>query len=323
MDLHWRDISDETGVDNYLEFEVLNSEKPAIRLIAGTDLQFKIIKNSNDLLWGRIASDYYGCWALRSKNNWSVDEMPVPPITSAIVEESKSQTDKGKFEFWSKYFLNELQRSKSSFLFDGFWELTEEWKQENSTNYNNWRKIDFDFSVNNQQPVWIDWDFGNALKVIRLKEPNHNDSGRIKWWKKKVIEGSCPPILTWFVSSLDSLIIIDGHDRLSAFEALGFQPQFLIINSVRKEPKEVDKAKQKGILESLSKRNINPEKKGLTVERLNYLLLDAFDDNPFRRPTTKSNGKSGLSDSWVKEVSNFKGDRSVDQEELEAMLIGD
>ncbi|MCG8384180.1 MAG: hypothetical protein MJA30_01465 [Cytophagales bacterium] len=323
MNLHWRNISNETGIENHLEVKVSNSEKPAIRLIAGTNLQFKIVKDSNDLLWGRIASDYYGCWALRGKNNWAVDEMPIPPITSSTVEESKSQLSKDRIGFWAKYFLNELKISKSSILFDGTWELTEAKKNETATNHKNLRKVDYDFTINDQQPVWMDWDFGNALKVIRLKEKQPTETGRIKWWKKKVAEDSCPPILTWFVASLDSLVVVDGHDRLSAYEALNIQPQFLIINSVRKEPKEVDKGKQQGILDSLAKRNLNPEKKGLTVERLNYLLLDAFDDSAFRRPITKSNGKAGLSESWIKEVSSFKLDSSIDQEELEAMLVGD
>lgn len=323
MDLHWRNISIETGIDNHLEIEVSNSNAPGIRLIAGTNMQFKIVKNSKGILWGRIASDYYGCWALRGKNNWKIDEMPVPPISSTIIERSKSVPDKDRIEFWSKHFLNELKQSKSSFLFDGTWELTEERKKVITSTNKNWRRVDYDFTINDPQPTWVDWDFGKDLKVIRLKEKNHFATGRIKWWKKKVAENSCPPILTWFVSSLDSLVVIDGHDRLSAYESLNMQPKFLIINFVIKEPKEVDLGKQKGILDSLSKSNGDSEKKGLTVERLNRLLLDAFDDSPFRRPISKSTAKKGFSKSWVAEVSSFRTNKSIDQEELEAMLVGD
>ncbi len=223
MDFHWRNISDETGIDNHFEIKVSNSEKPTIRLIAGANFQFKIINDSKNLLWGRIASDYYGCWALRSNNQLEIDEMPIPPITSKLIEKSKLVTAENRFEFWFKYFLKTLEKSKSSFLFDGDWEVTEAKIINVSITDKKWRTVDYNFNLNSQQPTWIDWDFGMALKVIRLKE-QRRESGRIKWWRKKVIEGSCPPILTWFVSSLDSLVVIDGHDRLTAFELESLRP---------------------------------------------------------------------------------------------------
>ena len=71
--------------------------------------------------------------------------------------------------------------------------------------------------LDTQQPgsvQWLNW-VPSGLKLITL-HPVDPVAGRLKWWRKTAREGCLPPILLWFVASLDSYVVIDGHYRLQA-----------------------------------------------------------------------------------------------------------
>ena len=327
MNLHWKDINSELNNWSHLEIEIEGATKPAIRIVAGSDLKFKIQHNAIPLAWGRIASDYYGCWYLRNQFEWNKDEAPIAPITSSDVERSlEYQSEQERLKYWSIFFLDSLSKSSSSILYNGIWELSVAQHYENinpSLNSKNWKIFNPEEVFYPQRPVWIDWDFGNDLRLLSLKSQPSEDNGRMKWWRKKVREGACPPILAWFISSLDSLVIIDGHCRMRAYELESSKPTVLVLNAIQKIEVKTDKAKQESIIRGLENREIHPLKKDIPVDQINRLLIDAFDDRPYNRPITISIAKTDFAREWLDEMLKFKNDSEIDQEELEGMIAGE
>lgn len=55
----------------------------------------------------------------------------------------------------------------------------------------------------------------------------------MKAWRKVAREGLLPPLLLYFVSGMDSWLVLDGHDRLLAARLEGAAPKALVLSSVR------------------------------------------------------------------------------------------
>ncbi|UQA92281.1 hypothetical protein [Streptomyces halobius] len=61
------------------------------------------------------------------------------------------------------------------------------------------------------------------------------DAPRVKAHRRQHHEGILPPALLWWVGGLDSLVLLDGHDRLAAALAEGGRPAALALARERPE----------------------------------------------------------------------------------------
>ncbi|WP_143017450.1 hypothetical protein [Catalinimonas alkaloidigena] len=326
MKLYWKDTN--TNVDRWpqLEIEISEATKPAIRVMAGSGLKFKIQHDNMPIAWGRVASDYYGCWYLRNQFEWNKVEAPITPITSNDVERSlEHQTERERLTYWGKFFLDALSKSNATIFYNGTWELSVALHDESHVSpfsSKHWKRFNSEKVFYPQRPLWIDWDFRNTSPLLSLKSQPSEDNGRTKWWRKKVREGTCPPVLAWFISALDSFVIIDGHCRMQAYELEHIKPTVLVLNAIQKVKITPDRATQESILRGLENRKIHPLKKDISVDLMNSLLISAFDDRPYNRPITSSIAKRDFAKEWLDELLQFKNDSDIDQEELEGMIAG-
>ena len=110
---------------------------------------------------------------------------------------------------------------------------------------------------------------------MALRDPSAEDSGRVKAWRKVAREGLLPPALLYFVSGLDSWLVLDGHDRLLAARLEGVAPTALTLSSVRTRtwtPNPEEHARTQNALE----RQLETEPDAARVRGINTRLIALY-----------------------------------------------
>jgi hypothetical protein len=69
--------------------------------------------------------------------------------------------------------------------------------------------------------------------VLPLRRLPPVDAGRVKSYRRQLREGILPPVLLWWVSGLDTLLVVDGHDRIAAALAEGTVPEVLVLSAAQ------------------------------------------------------------------------------------------
>ncbi|MEU5943734.1 hypothetical protein ABZ807_32315 [Micromonospora sp. NPDC047548] len=79
----------------------------------------------------------------------------------------------------------------------------------------------------------LDWyGHGGSGLVLPMRPMSRHDDARVKAYRKQVRDGTVPPILLWWVSSLDCYLLLDGHDRLAACLAEVVEPPLVTLTAV-------------------------------------------------------------------------------------------
>lgn len=151
---------------------------------------------------------------------------------------------------------------------------------------------------------------------ILLYHPPHLppvDDGRVKWWRKKVRENSCPPLLVWYQSQLQGYLLIDGHARLQAYLAENTVPDVLVITPIFKKSYPLDLDKRLNILKSLQN-NLTHSKHPMPLDRVNEVLVQAFNDNV--RFSAKGSAKPihNLDEIWLKDIKSLWENKVIDEQ---------
>jgi len=297
--MNWIDIINNSYLWSGLRFEINQGISGEYQLESGINCRFKLQSKENPILWGTFGSEYWGVWILNNKIDWKLKDMPVKPINSATVEESKNAD---YYKFWSRFFAKQLSNESQSILSSGLWTITIgstfENRMANTSEFIN----DIENAFDKENPRWIDWDIGRNGSIVALKNEPNKENGRVKWFRKLVREESCPPVLVWYLSCIDGYVILDGHSRLKAFQLESSDVKFLVLNSVIKEEIKRDSKVQKNILLALEKRQNNQVKQKMNVEEVNKLLISAFDTRPYCRPITNAKARNDYEEKWSSEV---------------------
>ena len=167
--------------------------------------------------------------------------------------------------------------------------INENWKYQNNkvgqTNLKGQQQLNEVFISEN--PKYSDFEIDNI--PIAVKETPYEDSGRVKFWRKKVKEGTLPPIVLMHMSQLSNSIIIDGHSRLMASILENVPPKLIILyptieQEIKPDLKQADK-RAKALIKQFE---TNPN---LKLKQMNQLLISFYDDRPWlvRRTTAKFN----------------------------------
>ena len=332
----WRDLEDLQGQWGGLSIEISGPPqgKPQLHLRTGNNARLKLMFNETPLLWGTMATSYYGAWLVRNPLPMQWASPLVPAIDSAQVEHHRHLPAGERMKAWSRYFINQLMEHQADFLYPGHWvarpmmpvavrsqrgEGVSNWyfstEQEMTSHLPRWSACG-DGILDNLQPrpvEWLDWDLGNLIGLHTVD----SYAGRMKWWRKKAREDSLPPVLLWYVGALCSYVIIDGHYRLQAALAENVKPTFIVLSSTKTYPLTPNPDTQQRVFNSLmlqSERN-----PGFDVRTLNQALINNFDDRPCH--SAKTHAWAGIvSDTeWSQEVKQFLLEREA-TEELDDIL---
>lgn len=317
MNLYWKDILDIEGNWMYLHIDI-SASNAACRIYSGGHKRFKLSKNTDTLFWGTI-DQYFGVWFLRNDLFWESNTGIIPPIKSNLIETLKQENKVHNEQYWSRFFAKELSKSEYSFLNNGTWSISK--AIINRSVSEKWRVTNLESSFDCQPLSYIQWGITRNSIIIPLKGKPHLQMGRLKWWRKKVREHACPPILVWFVNSLDCFVLIDGHHRLQACLLEQIPPSIYVINEVRKHTYNTDhKALREKALHRIELISKNQKGNQLDVPLINSILTHAYQDFSELRPMTRAIAKSQFETQWIKEVDQFKDLSNINLETFEVMI---
>lgn len=144
---------------------------------------------------------------------------------------------------------------------------------------------------------WI----GGGADVLPLRDPSPEDSGRIKSWRKHARDGTLPPVLLWWVTALDSHVVLDGHDRLSAAAAEGVAPRLITLWQCTEVPEHGLEAVRTEFLKSYEKafaaENLSPRSR----RELNERLVWSYKETWLQTMTT-AKANPALEAEWLDEA---------------------
>lgn len=314
--------------------EVPDKTKPFYQLYTGgVNRRFKFSSNASTVFWGCIVDDYAGVWLLRNSTTW---EHPViAPITSANIESYKSLESHEKtclqhYEYWANFFAQALIHSDYSLLTQGKWQI-----EAGSLVSHSKRQKPFiinpalvyeDNGVFVDQLHFIDWGINGSGELIATKHQPADDSARVKWWRKKVRENACPPVLVWYVNPLNAYLIIDGHSRLRAYQLEDQPVQLLVLCAYQIQTQKAEHVLEmrQNMFRSLKHRLDNERKnkrKHLSIDDINQILIQMY-DNKYEVSITQAKPIANLDDIWESEVNQFLTDTSINQHYLEGLING-
>ncbi|KPC63914.1 hypothetical protein [Streptomyces chattanoogensis] len=157
---------------------------------------------------------------------------PLPPLRAGLARthrEACPDDDDAWFARWANHFADGLRDSANGPLHEGDWQMTRgmppRWDVAE-----NWERLPHhDPAIGHI--TWFgygdpDEDRRDLLPLRPLSAP---DAPRVKAYRRQYREGVLPPVLLWWVGGLDSLVLVDGHDRLAAALAEGGRPAVLAL----------------------------------------------------------------------------------------------
>jgi len=121
--------------------------------------------------------------------------------------------------------------------------------------------------------------------------------------RKLARDGELPPLLVMWISGLQCYVVLDGHDRLQAAVLEGTTPHALGLNGLREEPLTLTTAHQmqaERIAATLG--SIPRGGRPYSVDSINRVLIEAFDDRPRVEVVTRAWPLTGGSASWMNQV---------------------
>ncbi|MFS1291878.1 hypothetical protein ACLRDI_29620 [Pseudomonas piscis] len=335
----WRDIEDLAGNWSGLGVDARPpaNGKPNLRLLSGDNRRMQLVVGGQTLLWATMSRCLYGVWLVRNQLPGQLPQTLVEPIDSPQVEQHSRLAPPLRLKAWSRFFVQQLLRHQADFLYPGYWLVRalqpaahpygrslpsgiDQWYfkgGEDALSHMPQWTIDGRNILDNQRPGparWVElWEGGGAVVGLHGVDPL---AGRLKWWRKKAREGSLPPILLWYVSGLNSYLILDGHYRLQAAIDENLPPQFLVLSSPRVTAYAPNPQEQQKVLGALQ---VQIQRKNLETARLNQLLISTFDDRPYHGFGSQSWAGIASEQVWIDQVSGILKERG-DLSDLEQVL---
>lgn len=325
MGIFWKDKIDEFDQWNGLEVSVPQTYTSIFSLQSGGKLRFRLTDNKESLFWGCIDPDYYGYMFLRNSKLNSIKDVFIPPITSSDIQKSILDQQNKNSRYWAKYFIQALSKSQRSFLHEGKWMISEADQkgvaQDSISKGLFWYVKDIHQTFQLETLDEVGWRVKGDTILVPLKDSSQPEEGRLKWWRKQVKEGICPPIFVWYLNVLDAYVIIDGHMRLEACLLEDVKPKVLVLHEVSHSIHQIKEEEKNSLIKAVSSlnRNQNIDKKQ-EVDLVNRLLIRVYDNRPRIYPITKSLFQSNIEEDWIREVKANANEFNLDLKDVEFMI---
>lgn len=298
-------INSESGEFLGYTIEINTDEESAIQVVSFPGYKIKTQINNQNTIYSNIASDYWGSWSIINK--LSKEEQIFPFIKSSEIEQYKLGRIHYK-DYWLNQIRRKIESSEIKIIPNGTWQMLYsesikgDWKYQNikvgQTNLKGQQQFNEVFISEN--PKYSDFEVDNI--PIAVKEIPNKESGRVKFWRKKVKEGTLPPIVLMHLSQLSNSIIIDGHSRLMASILENVPPKLIILYPTINQEIKPDLQQANKRAKALVKQyESNPN---LKLEQMNQLLISFYDDRPWlvRRTVAKFNKDESQWDLEVKRM---------------------
>lgn len=198
-----------------LVLDVAVPRRPGLRVRVAGRNRLLLDQGGAPVLFAAVAPDHGGVDYARTGGFVA----PVPPVRSAPARSVGPRTGDGAWHArWAHRFATVLDAAPRGPLHAGRWVISR-------------TAAGLPLTPLTADPGVVDWfaarDPGQVLPLRRLAAP---DDPRVRAYRKQVRDDTLAPILLWWVSGLDSYVLLDGHDRLVAAHAEGRQPESLALS---------------------------------------------------------------------------------------------
>lgn len=213
---------------------------PHLRLEMADGGRIMITSGQNPLLCAKVAQGWLGFDVILAGFSSPGVIPPLPArVARAISMDQTITQNEGQLARWSHWFLNQLRVSPCSPLYSGTWIL------HNSTWFAN-PILERPVTANTVEAAlikpnpssFVSWGYDGSGEILPLRILFSAKNARVKAYRRLCREGSLPPILLWWVSGLDSYVILDGHDRLVAAILEAVVPQFIVLERADQEKEQ-------------------------------------------------------------------------------------
>ncbi|WP_405859146.1 hypothetical protein OG361_32245 [Streptomyces sp. NBC_00090] len=132
-------------------------------------------------------------------------------------------------ERWAAYGGEALRGAADGPLHEGEWHLApdaDRWFVDG-----NWPKL-LTHDPDRGHLTWFGYGdpVEDARDLLPLRALSHPEAPRVKAYRRQYREGVLPPVFVWWISGLNSPVVLDGHDRLTAALAEGGRPRVLLLS---------------------------------------------------------------------------------------------
>lgn len=321
--LFWHDLEDLQAAWAALRFIVKADcpRRPDLYLRTGTNARMTLVLNDYPLFWATLTEGHYGAWLVQNAMAPRDSSALIPAIASAQVERFSGLSAVESIKGWCRYFVKCLDAS--GFLYSGEW--LAQALMPNVQNKDIGGRLDtphWNFAMPTNEasrlPDWrlsgatlvkgieagpVQWiDFSADREALILLHDVDPQAGRLKWWRKKASEGTLPPILLWYVAGIGALVVVDGHYRLRAAIMENSAPRFVVICASQTQAIAHCADVQQRVLASLTRQI--PRKPARDIATINRVVIDAFDDRPFRHALTHAWASLRSERDWNDEVGH-------------------
>lgn len=301
-------------------------------LTGGENRRFIFTTPQHKLHWG-VAEPYaHGVKVIRNPAKFSHEIMPIAPITSQDIENFKQISPTNAYQYWANFFAKALIQSPTTMLGQGNWKVFI--KLPFKIFPKNYVEKDKYHHFNQSIQLFNDAIFTHLLwgmsaaadNLLVLKGLPYEESGRVKWWRKKIRENTCPPLLLWYQNHLQAYVLMDGHARLKAYQLEKVEPVMVIISQHFQQTIPIDspeRIRQRLSFFAAVKKNIARGNPIPTIETLNNTLIGLYQDISYDYLDLVAKPIATLDEIWLADIQQFKRDTTIDQNSLANMIAGE
>ncbi|WP_137992411.1 hypothetical protein [Streptomyces vilmorinianum] len=202
--------------------------KPGLRMESADGRRLVLVQGDAPVLFARQRVTRRGLHYARTGRYVS----PLAPLRAEQARVFAEFAEPGSQEWaerWAAYAEAALRGATNSPLHEGDWHLAPDvrrWFVDG-----NWPKL-LSHDPDRGHLTWFGYGDPeeDARDLLPLRALSHPEAPRVKAYRRQFREGVLPPVLLWWISGLNSPVVLDGHDRLTAALAEGGRPRVLILS---------------------------------------------------------------------------------------------
>ncbi|MGW5421549.1 hypothetical protein [Streptomyces sp. NPDC003943] len=202
--------------------------RPGLRMECADGGRLVLTQGDRPVLFARQRASHRGVHYART-GRYASPLAPLRAGTARAVAAFAAPGSDAWTERWAAYAEAELRVAAGGPLHEGDWNLgpmTPGWFVDG-----NWAGL----LAHDPDRGHLTW-FGHgdpaedARDLLPLRALSDPGAARVRAYRRQYREGVLPPVLLWWISGLNSPVVLDGHDRLVAALAEGGRPEVLLLS---------------------------------------------------------------------------------------------
>ncbi|MFE4309929.1 hypothetical protein ACFRR6_28210 [Streptomyces sp. NPDC056891] len=211
--------------------------KPGLRMECADGRRLVLMQGAAPVLFARQRATHRGLHYARTGRYSS----PFAPLRAERARAAAEFAAPGSAEWserWAAYAEGELRGAAEGPLHAGEWLLAPDvhrW-----FNAVNWPTL-LAHDPDRGHLTWFGYGdpLEDARDLLPLRALSAPEAPRVKAYRRQYREGVLPPVFAWWISGLNSPVVLDGHDRVTAALAEGGRPEVLILARAVADPEWV------------------------------------------------------------------------------------